>query len=133
MKKIISAVLVCVLLLSCVLTLASCANVLFGKYEHVFGSENLGYKVTYEFSATKVVVTRQGVSAIVDTKPVVTEGTYKISENEEGEKTITFDFGGKDAGDDVPEEGVTVGFSQGTKDGKSFIEIGGIEFVRVDE
>ena len=133
MKKIVSAVLVCVLLLSCVLTLASCAKVITGTYEHTYGSEAAGYKVTYAFNGTKVEVTRQLVSAIGSLNPTVVEGTYEIKENEDGEKTIVFDFSGEETEEGVAEEGVELSFSEGNKDGKAFIEIGGVEFVRVDK
>ena len=133
MKKILSAVLVCVLMLSCALALASCAKIVTGTYEHVYGSEAAGYKVTYAFSGTKVEVSRQLVSAIGSLNPTVKNGTYEIIESEDGSKTITFTWDSSENNEDgVAESGVSLSFSEGTKDGKAFIEIGGVEFVKVD-
>ena len=134
MKKIVSAVLVCVLMLSCVLALASCAKVITGTYEHIYGSEAAGYKVTYEFSATKVTATRQVISAIGNLEPTVQNGTYEISESEDGSKTITFTWeDGSKNEEGVAEPGKPLSFSEGNKDGKAFIEIAGVEFVKVDK
>lgn len=134
MKKIVSAVLVCVLMLSCVLALASCSKIVMGTYEHIYGSETAGYKVTYAFNGTKVEVTRQVITAIGSLNPTVKNGTYDIVEAEDGAKTITFTWDdGAKTEEGVAESGTSLSFSEGNKDGKAFIEIGGVEFVKVDK
>ena len=83
MKRIISTLLVCVLLLGCVFTLASCGKMLSGKYEADVGVAG----AKYEFSGKKVTIT---VQVLGFEKSY--EGTYKIGENDDGKETITFDF-----------------------------------------
>ena len=76
MKRIISTILVCVLLLGCVLSLASCGKMLFGKYESKLTEDN---KTVYDFSIGKVTRTDTiGIAGL--TKDTVTEGKYKINE-----------------------------------------------------
>ncbi len=74
MKKIVSALLVCVLLVGCVLTLVSCGG-LSGTYSNAL--------CDLKFSGNKV-------TAIVGEDEI--EGTYEIKEKEDGKKTISFDF-----------------------------------------
>ena len=111
MKKIISTVLVCVLLLGCVLSLASCDSMLMGTYEMKITEGN---KTTLEFSPFKVTKT---VTILGESK--VTEGKYKIAENDEGKLEITFTWEGE-------EEAETLSFSKGEEDGVKYIELGGL-------
>ena len=111
MKKIISTVLVCVLLLGCVLTLASCGKMLMGTYEMKITDGN---KTTLEFTPFKVTRT---VTVLGESES--TEGKYKIAENDEGKLEITFTWEGE-------EEPETMSFSQGEEDGVKYIELGGI-------
>ena len=87
MKKIISTVLVCVLLLGCVLTLGSCGSILMGEYEldAVVGG------VTYDFKLTKVEITAELLG-----QETTIEGSYKIAKNDKGETEITFTFEDED-------------------------------------
>lgn len=75
MKKFLSAVLVCVLLVGTMFTLVSCGNSLSGTYE--------GLLFDLKFKGSKVTI-------IVDDEEVLT-GTYEIKE-EDDKKTISFDF-----------------------------------------
>ena len=121
MKRIISTLLVCVLLLGCVFTLASCGKVLSGKYEldAVLASK------TYEFSGlNKVVITYEALS--VET---TLEGTYKIAENDDGDLEITFTFEDEEKAD---EYAGTFSFAQGEEDGVKYIKIGGVKYKKVD-
>lgn len=74
MKKILSAVLVCVLLVGCVFTLASCGG-LSGTYE--------GTLCDLKFKGDKVTV-------IVGEHELT--GEYEIEKDDDGNKTISFDF-----------------------------------------
>ena len=120
MKRIVSLVLACVLLLGCVFSLASCATMLMGTYT------NETLKTTYEFSGNKV--TKKTPSLLGGT--TVYEGTYEIKEDaeNEGKYTITFTWG-EDA-DKEEDGGVALPFSQGEKDGTKYIEILGIKYTK---
>ena len=123
MKRIISTLLVCVLLLGCVFTLASCGKTVSGKYELKLTDSN---KTVYDFSIGKV--TRTTTSGIAGyTKDTVIEGKYKINEveNDKFEITFTWEVDGK-------EEIETVSFSEGEENGVKYIKLGGIQFNKVD-
>lgn len=115
MKKIISTLLVCVLLVGTMLTLTSC-NMLMGTYEYEF----LGKTTTAEFTIGKVTITEEYEllgKIVTDTY----ECKYKIEEGDDG-KTITFTYE-----DGADEHSVFSGkntFSEVEKDGKKSIQIG---------
>ena len=111
MKRTLSILLVCALLVGVMLTFSSCSNILFGEY-----SSDL-LNTTYEFSFNKVTKTTEVLG-----KYVVKEGTYKIS-GEEGERTITFTFDGEEE---------TYDFSQGTVEDDKYIEIGVFKYYEDD-
>ncbi len=116
MKKTISIVLVCVLLLGCVMSLTSCDKFLFGKYESA--------TATYEFSGLNKVTKTRGIDAGSFTITGETEeGTYQITENDEGETVIKLTFG---------EETNTYDFSHGEEDGVKYIKIGIIKYTKAD-
>jgi predicted small secreted protein len=76
MKKIISSILVCVLLVGVIFSLVSCGNTLSGTYE--------GWLFDLKFKGNKVTV-------IAGDKQLT--GTYEIEKDDEtGKKTIDFDF-----------------------------------------
>ncbi len=121
MKKTIVKImaLALVAVIACI-ALASCAKTISGKYE---GELNLGvakYTVTYEFSGSKVEVTRKATTILGTSDTTTVKGTYKISDN--GEE-ITFTW---DSEDDVIEGGTFV-FEE-TENG---IKIGAIEYKKV--
>ncbi len=123
MKRIISTILVCVLLLGCVMTLASCGKTLSGTYEVAITDEN---KTTYEFSMNKVTKTTS-VGALGFSKTETVEGKYKIAENDEGELKITFTWEV-----DGAEESETLDFSSGEEDGVEYIKLGVLKLTKVD-
>ncbi len=119
MKKTLSAILVCVLLACTLLTLASCGKSLSGKYEadlSVLGT------YTYEFSAFGKVT--KTVDPMVGDN-IVTEGKYEL--NEAGDK-ITFTFENEEG----VEESETVSFATVTKNDVDYLEIGGVQYKKVD-
>ena len=118
MKKIISTVLVCVLLLGCVMSLASCGKMLSGKYELELTESNV---IAYEFSFNKVTRTVT-TGALGFTKESVTEGTYKITETDDQKYSITFTWE-VDGEEDIE----TVSFSKG----EDYIELSGLKFTKV--
>ena len=112
MKKTVSIILVCALLVCSLLSLTSCGTMLMGKYRSeadlVIGTSS----VTYEFGLFgDVTVTVNNLG-----KETVEEGKYEF--NDDGTK-ITFTFENEDGTPDV----TTYGFSSGTEDGKKFIKL----------
>ena len=106
MKRIISTILVCVLLLGCVLTLASCGKKLRGTYV----CEEDGASISYTFKGKKFTAEMKWGDTVVDD----IEGTYKI----DGDK-ITFTY--EVDGEEVEEE---CDFEKG----KGYIEIDGDKY-----
>lgn len=121
MKKIISAILVCVLLVGCMFTLASCGNKPSGAYEATV--EVLGQKVTttYDFGGKKVEITiKTTVLGSVNTE--TSEAKYEINETSDGlEITFITEVDGE-------EKSQTYTYEKG--DG--YIKIGGVEYTKVD-
>ena len=120
MKRIISTLLVCVLLVGSLFTLASC-NIVFGKYK------NGG--TTLEFSGKNVVITSEA-EVLGASISKTYEAEYTIDENEEGEKTITFIYAA-DA-DQHPLLNGSKDFSQGEEDGVKYIKIGLLKYTKAD-
>lgn len=122
MKKIISTLLVFVLLLGCVLTLASCGKTLSGTYER----EDLGVKTSYTFKGKDVTFESKATvlgSVVTTTKT----GTYEIEETDDGlEITFTWVEEGKD---DVVE---TLTLEEGKKNDVKYVKIGLVEYTKAD-
>ncbi len=115
MKKTISAILVCVLLVGCIFTLASCGKALTGKYT---ADLSLLGVYTYEFSAFGKVT--KTVDPFVGNDTTVVEGKYEI--NDEGTKII-LTFG---------DEANTYEFATGEENGVSYIKIDGVKYEKAD-
>ena len=125
MKKIISAVLVCVLLVGCIFALASCAKTLNGTYE--MGSGVAG--ASYTFKGSNVTITYKFLGTETEIK-----GTYVISEDEEKGQIITITIADEDAeADDADKyEGVHT-LVEGTEGDKKFIKIDGVQYNKVED
>ena len=118
MKKTLSAILACVIILGCVFSLVSCGNTLSGTYElAVVGG------VSFEFSGKNVVLTIDGIF----TDDTVIEGTYSIEEKDDGSLTITLDF---DENKDASKYEGTLPFVKGTEGDADYIKIAGIKYVK---
>lgn len=125
MKKTISTILVCVLLVGTLLSLASCEmfGLVTGTYARtaeVFGIETT---TTYEFSGKEVTistVTKMGNTSTTSNKT----GEYEIGENEEGQKTITLTFTNEDGEGTV----TTYTFNSGKDDNGAYIELDGTRY-----
>lgn len=120
MKKIVSTILVCVLLVGSLFALASCGT-LSGKYQN-----NL---TTLEFSGKTVVITAQ-LDVLGNSILKTYEAEYTIEENEDGEKTITFVYA-PDA-EQYPLLVGTKSFAQGEEEGKKYVKIGILKYTKVD-
>ena len=125
MKKIISTILICTLLLGCMLSLTSCSTLLIGKYETGGDIGVAGGKVTYEFTAFKYTKTTT-TELLGFEKSTTEEGTFKITEDENGEFTITFTYEV-----DGEEKTETASFSQGEEDGVKYVKIGLVKYNKV--
>ena len=123
MKKIISAVLVCVLLVGCIFALASCAKTLNGTYKT--GSELLGG--TYIFEGNKLTHIISTVGGLEKR----TEGTYVISEDEEKGQIITITYPATKEGEE--DTVVTYSLVEGIEGDKEYIKIDGVQYTKVEE
>ncbi len=112
MKKIVSSVLVCVMLLGCIFALASCAKQLNGTYK---SDELLGSYTTFTFEGNKVSL-KLTVMGFTSDKAI--EGTYKIEDGK-----IAFDFGDNEDADDFSEP---MDFEEAT----DYIKIGGTTYFK---
>ena len=120
MKRIISTLLVCVLLVGCVFSLAACGKKVSGKYQDAL-------KVTtYEFKGSKVTLTIDNIIG----DDTVLEGKYEINEVEDDKYEITITFESDD--DDADKYSGTVSFSDGEENGKKYIKIAGVKYTEVD-
>lgn len=113
MKKAISSVLVCVLLVCTLLTLVSCGKMFSGKYE----ADLMIAEVTYEFQfGGKVIKTTDPIMG----DDTVEEGKYEINDDE---TKITFTF---------DDESTTVPFAKGEESGVKYVKIDGVKYICID-
>ena len=119
MKRIISTILVCVLLLGCVMTLTSCGKMLSGTYSAKTELMGQSVETSYTFKGNKVTAeVKATILGNVETE--TQEGKYSI---EDGEITFTFEEDGK-------EETQTYTFEQGEVDGVKYIKIAGVKYTK---
>ena len=119
MKRIVSVLLVCVMLLGCVAALASCSKTLSGTYKR----EGIFTDTTYEFDGKNVTIVT-ALGSLSHTK----EATYVIEKADDGTSTITFTY--KEG--ETPDEDLkgTKSFSEGEEDGVKYIKIGGVKYIK---
>lgn len=125
MKKTISTILVCVLLVGTLLSLASCEmfGLVTGTYAKTTTFMGVETTTTYEFSGKEVTVstvTTMGNTSTTSNKT----GEYEIGENEEGQKTITLTFTNEDGEGTV----TTYTFNSGKDDNGAYIELDGTRY-----
>ena len=125
MKRIISTILVCALILGCVLTLASCGKMLTGKYQ----TNILIGDVTCEFKlGGKVLIT---VTSMLGTSATC-EGEYEFDDDT---NKIEFEFEETNEGliQNAIQELFTgeQDFVKGEEDGVKYIKIGFVKFEEV--
>ena len=120
MKKLVSLILVCLLLVSCVAGFSSCGKMLAGEYKNTLAG------ISYAFSLNKVTVT-VGNLMFDDT---IYEGTYELKQNDDGVyDIITFTFENEDA---QKLFGGDHSFAEGVENGASYIRIGIVTFDKVE-
>ena len=128
MKKTVSTILVCVLLIGSLLSLASCevAGFVFGTYSRT-DTFIVDITTTYEFSLTEVTKTVTTDNLIGNGQSTTTETMkYKVTENEKGEKVIVLTVETNDGS-----KTTEYSFNSGSDDGGSYIEIGGTRYYSV--
>ena len=122
MKRIISTVLVCALLLGCVLTLASCGKMLSGTYSAEIEILGQSAETLYTFKGSKVTIESK-VTVLGKVESDSKEGKYSIEDDE-----ITFIMEDKD-GKEVEE---TFSFEQGEDENGKYIKIANIRYNKKD-
>lgn len=128
MKKTISTILVCVLLIGAIFSLASCelAGFVVGTYAKTTSVLGIETTVTYEFSGKEVTVTTVTKLGSTSTSNERT-GEYEIGENDEGQKTITISV--------IDDNGkgtiTTYTFNSGKDDNGAYIELNGTRYDQV--
>jgi major membrane immunogen (membrane-anchored lipoprotein) len=115
MKKVLCAVLVVVMMLS----LVACGKTLKGAYEAEIDLAILKYTATYEFSGSKVEITKK-TTVLGNVNTATFEGKYEIIENDDGSMEITITL---ETEDDQIKSG-TYTFAEG----EDYIKIGGIQY-----
>lgn len=124
MKKTISTILVCVLLVGTLLSLASCevAGFVFGTYSKttsVLGTERVE---TYDFSLTEVTKTTVIKNGSLSNTTTETY-EYKVGKNDDGERIISLT-----TENDNGSSTVKLSFNSGSDNDGSYIEIGGSRY-----
>ena len=97
MKKFFSIILVLTIVCSALFVLSSCSGEQFsGSYKYNYGTEGLGYSVTYVFSAGKVEIQKEQ-RLFGNVNNYSYSGKYEIKESSEGGvKEITISVDSKD-------------------------------------
>ncbi len=114
MKKIVSLLLACVLLVGCALSLTSCSKFLMGEYK-----DDLTGNIKYEFT---LFTYKKTVDNIIG-DDTVTEGSFEIDE-EAGTITFTYESDGE-------KKTQTEDYSYGEKEGVKYIKIGFLTYSEV--
>ena len=128
MKKTISTILVCVLLVGALFSLSSCEMLgfVFGTYSRT-DTVIVDITTTYEFSLTEVTKTVTTDNLFGGGQSTTTETMkYKVTENDEGEMVIAITVE-TDDGTKTTE----YSFNSGKDDGGAYIEIGGTRYYSV--
>ena len=122
MKKSVRIMAVVMALLMVTLVFASCGKTISGTYEAEIDGGILGkYTATYEFSGKKVTATKV-ISTLLGSDTVTLEGTYEITEKDDGTMEITLNF---ETSDDHVKSG-TFAFEQGD----DYIKIGVAKYTK---
>ena len=119
MKKTVSMILVCALLVCTMLSLVSCGKVLNGKY-----SADLSVLGTYTYEFDMLGNVTLTVDPILGDN-VISEGKYEI--NEDGDK-ITFTFENEDGEVDSK----TVSFATVVENDVEYLKIDGVKYTKAD-
>lgn len=118
MKKTLSVMLACVMLVGCVFAFASCGGKkLSGTYER----DGYVTDVTFEFKGSNVKISKEGLG-----KDSSIEGKYEIIEKEDGKLYISFTFAEDEEGAD--EFKGELSFSEVVENGVEYIKVAGFKY-----
>ena len=125
MKKTVSAILVCLLIVGSLFALVSCSKTLSGTYKGEI--DFTGVYTEAEFTG-KVVKFKSGITSVIGNLASITEATYEIVTNEDQTMSITFTY----AEGQTPHSvfNGTKTFAEGVENGVSYIKIGGVRLDR---
>lgn len=126
MKKSVKVLALVMVALMLCMSLVSCGKKLSGSYKGEINILLASYEVVYEFKGEKVTVTRQVESILGDSEPFVLEGTYEITEDDDGELKIKFEYDKED------DKGVIKGGTFDFEEGDGYIKIAGIKYTEQD-
>lgn len=96
MKKSIRILALIMVLALGMVMLASCAKTISGTYEGEVDAVILKYTATYEFSGSKVTITKKTTTLLGTVDSVTFDGSYEIAENDDGTMEITFTLDNED-------------------------------------
>ena len=117
---VLAVVMLCLSLVSCDLF----GKKLSGTYQAEIGLGGLaGYTATYEFKGSKVEITKKA-TLLGATETSVLNGTYEITEAEDGTMEITITLDSED--EDVKSGTFTF------EEGEDYIKIGIVEYTKID-
>ena len=123
MKKTLRIIAIAMVAVMLCLSLASCGKKISGKYEAEIDVLLASYTATYDFSGSKVEITKKTtVFGSVNTNTI--EGKYEIAELDDGSMEITITLESDD--DDIKSGTFTF------EEGEGYIKIGGIQYNKVD-
>ena len=131
MKKIISTILLCVLLCGSIFSLASCGNMLMGTYSGEFDIGIASSEVTLKFGLGKVTIENKTDTIITDSSTSTYEAKYKIAEDEDGNRTITFTYADDSEEFDFLPDGEALSFKETSENDNEYLKIGIYTFKKV--
>ena len=120
MKKFVSILSLALVVVMLCATLVACGTTLSGTYEADLSAFGTGVKQTLEFSGSDVTMT-VSASILGQSESKTFEGTYEITEKDDGTMTIKFDFGEDAEEADMSGEGAL-------EIGEGYIKIDGIKY-----
>ena len=119
MKKSIRILAVVLALTAILCVLASCGKTISGTYEAEVDALIMKYTATYEFSGSKVNITKK-TTLLGSVSTAEFKGTYEITENDDGSMEITIEL---ETEDDQIKSG-TFAFEEG----EDYIKIGLVKY-----
>ena len=119
MKKSIRILAVVLALTAILCVLASCGKTISGTYEAEVDALIMKYTATYEFSGSKVNITKK-TTLLGSVSTAEFKGTYEIAENDDGSMEITIEL---ETEDDQIKSG-TFAFEEG----EDYIKIGLVKY-----
>lgn len=125
MKKSVRIMAVALALLMVTFVFASCGKTISGTYEAEIDVVVMKYTASYDFSGSKVNITKKTTTILGTVDTTEFAGTYEIAENDDGTMEITISL---ETEDDQIKSG-TYAFEEG----EDYIKIGIVQYNKVDK